>query len=176
MLIRIQTDAGHGAGKPTKMLIEEQADRWAFVMANLGMDWPRASETTPPFRTYVFAETGELEKTASAIAAKLADLEKWFVITVDGEDSDIVVRVLELRTERYMGAAYTPEPTGEDRMATRPDIQEVFHLAAEVVIRGEAPEILQATGPRPKDAISKLAKEIERRLGDSDPPMENDPG
>ena len=41
MLIRIQTDAGHGAGKPTKMLIDEQADRWAFVMANLGMDWPK---------------------------------------------------------------------------------------------------------------------------------------
>jgi prolyl oligopeptidase len=40
MLIRIQTDAGHGAGKPTKMIIEEQADRWAFLMANLGMDWP----------------------------------------------------------------------------------------------------------------------------------------
>jgi hypothetical protein len=36
----IQTDAGHGAGKPTKMLIEAQADRWAFVMANLGMEWP----------------------------------------------------------------------------------------------------------------------------------------
>jgi prolyl oligopeptidase len=43
MLIRIQTDAGHGAGKPTKMLIEEQADRWAFVMANLGMEWPGAA-------------------------------------------------------------------------------------------------------------------------------------
>jgi prolyl oligopeptidase len=40
MLIRIQADAGHGAGKPTRMLIEEQADRWAFLMANLGMDWP----------------------------------------------------------------------------------------------------------------------------------------
>jgi prolyl oligopeptidase len=47
MLIRIQTDAGHGAGKPTKMLIDEQADRWAFVMANLGMDWPRTSAPTP---------------------------------------------------------------------------------------------------------------------------------
>jgi prolyl oligopeptidase len=39
MLIRIQTDAGHGAGKPTSMLIQEAADRWAFVMANLGMEW-----------------------------------------------------------------------------------------------------------------------------------------
>jgi prolyl oligopeptidase len=47
MLIRIQTDAGHGAGKPTKMLIDEQADRWAFLMANLGMDWPRTTDSTP---------------------------------------------------------------------------------------------------------------------------------
>ena len=39
MLIRIQTDAGHGAGKPTSMVIQEQADRWAFVMENLGMEW-----------------------------------------------------------------------------------------------------------------------------------------
>jgi len=37
MLIRIQTNAGHGAGKPTRMVIEEQADRWAFLMENLGM-------------------------------------------------------------------------------------------------------------------------------------------
>jgi prolyl oligopeptidase len=36
-LIRIQTKAGHGGGKPTSMVIEEQADRWAFVVKNLGM-------------------------------------------------------------------------------------------------------------------------------------------
>ncbi len=167
MLIRIQTDAGHGAGKPTKMLIDEQADRWAFVMANLGIDWPRGSGTTPPFRTYVFAETAELEKTASAIAAKLADRGKWFVIAADGEDSDIVVRVLELRTERYMGSAYTPEPTGEDRMAMRPDLAEIFHLGVEVRIDEDAPLFVKTSGPRPKDAVSRLAKEIERRLDQS---------
>jgi prolyl oligopeptidase len=32
VLIRIQTDAGHGAGKPTKFIIEEQADIWAFLL------------------------------------------------------------------------------------------------------------------------------------------------
>lgn len=36
-LIRIDTQAGHGAGKPTSKLIEESADIWAFVMYNLGM-------------------------------------------------------------------------------------------------------------------------------------------
>ena len=38
VLIRIETRAGHGAGKPTSMIIEEQADRWAFLMHHLGMD------------------------------------------------------------------------------------------------------------------------------------------
>jgi prolyl oligopeptidase len=33
VLIRIETRAGHGAGKPTAKLIEEAADRWAFLEA-----------------------------------------------------------------------------------------------------------------------------------------------
>jgi prolyl oligopeptidase len=35
VLIRIETKAGHGAGKPTSKQIEEAADRWAFLKANL---------------------------------------------------------------------------------------------------------------------------------------------
>jgi prolyl oligopeptidase len=37
ILIRVETKAGHGAGKPTAKIIEEQADRWAFLIENLGM-------------------------------------------------------------------------------------------------------------------------------------------
>lgn len=37
VLIRIETNAGHGAGKPTSKVIEESADIWSFVMYNLGM-------------------------------------------------------------------------------------------------------------------------------------------
>jgi prolyl oligopeptidase len=37
-LIRIQTKAGHGAGKPTALLIEEATDIWAFLVEALGMD------------------------------------------------------------------------------------------------------------------------------------------
>ncbi|MEK6261416.1 MAG: prolyl oligopeptidase family serine peptidase [Planctomycetota bacterium] len=37
-LIRIETRAGHGAGKPTAKLIEEAADQWAFLVKSLGMD------------------------------------------------------------------------------------------------------------------------------------------
>jgi prolyl oligopeptidase len=35
VLIRIETKAGHGAGKPTAKIIEESADKWAFLMATL---------------------------------------------------------------------------------------------------------------------------------------------
>jgi prolyl oligopeptidase len=37
ILIRIETKAGHGAGKPTSKLIEETADRWAFLVKTLDM-------------------------------------------------------------------------------------------------------------------------------------------
>jgi prolyl oligopeptidase len=36
-LIRIETKAGHGAGKPTSKVIEESADRWAFVVRELAV-------------------------------------------------------------------------------------------------------------------------------------------
>ncbi len=38
ILIRIETKAGHGAGKPTSKIIEEAADKWAFLVTNLGME------------------------------------------------------------------------------------------------------------------------------------------
>jgi prolyl oligopeptidase len=37
VLIRIETRAGHGAGKPTSKLIEETADQWAFLVKSLGV-------------------------------------------------------------------------------------------------------------------------------------------
>ena len=40
VLIEIETKAGHGAGKPTSKLIEEQADKFAFLVRNLGMTAP----------------------------------------------------------------------------------------------------------------------------------------
>ena len=36
-LIRIETKAGHGAGKPVAKMIDEQADRWAFLVKVLGL-------------------------------------------------------------------------------------------------------------------------------------------
>jgi len=37
VLIRIETRAGHGAGKPTAKVIEDVTDEWAFLVKNLGM-------------------------------------------------------------------------------------------------------------------------------------------
>jgi len=38
VLIRIETDAGHGAGKPTSKIIEEQVDIFAFTLYNMGIE------------------------------------------------------------------------------------------------------------------------------------------
>ena len=35
ILIRVETEAGHGAGKPTQMRIAEAADQWAFLSHSL---------------------------------------------------------------------------------------------------------------------------------------------
>ncbi|MCL3779700.1 S9 family peptidase [Prolixibacteraceae bacterium JC049] len=37
-IVRIESKAGHGAGKPTSKWIEEYTDIWAFIFYNLGME------------------------------------------------------------------------------------------------------------------------------------------
>ncbi|WP_140939111.1 prolyl oligopeptidase family serine peptidase [Sphingobacterium lumbrici] len=39
VLIRIDTKAGHGAGKSTAMVIAEQVDKWAFMLQNMGVGY-----------------------------------------------------------------------------------------------------------------------------------------
>lgn len=39
VLIRIDTKAGHGAGKSTAMVIAEQTDKWAFMFQNMGIGY-----------------------------------------------------------------------------------------------------------------------------------------
>ena len=41
-LIRIETRAGHGSGKPTGKVIEETADIWAFLAEHTGVELPEA--------------------------------------------------------------------------------------------------------------------------------------
>jgi prolyl oligopeptidase len=40
VLIRIETRAGHGAGKPVSKTIDETADRWAFLVRELNLELP----------------------------------------------------------------------------------------------------------------------------------------
>jgi prolyl oligopeptidase len=44
VLIRIETKAGHGAGKPTSKQIAEKTDELAFLMKELGMPLPAAAK------------------------------------------------------------------------------------------------------------------------------------
>jgi prolyl oligopeptidase len=39
VLIRIETKAGHGAGRSTAQVINEQADKWAFMFQNMGLNY-----------------------------------------------------------------------------------------------------------------------------------------
>jgi len=50
VLIRIETKAGHGAGKPTTKVIEEQTDRWAFLVHNLHIQLPPENLSPRPPR------------------------------------------------------------------------------------------------------------------------------
>ena len=43
MLIRVETRAGHGAGKPTSKIIGERADEYAFLVKTLGIELPPAA-------------------------------------------------------------------------------------------------------------------------------------
>jgi prolyl oligopeptidase len=40
ILIRIETRAGHGGGKPTTKIIEETSDQFSFLVKSLGMKLP----------------------------------------------------------------------------------------------------------------------------------------
>jgi prolyl oligopeptidase len=47
VLIRIDTKAGHGAGKPVVKQIEEAADIWSFTLHNLNMSYTDPTVNTP---------------------------------------------------------------------------------------------------------------------------------
>jgi prolyl oligopeptidase len=47
ILVRVETRAGHGAGTPTWMQIEQIADQWVFLAKHLGMPLPPAAGSDP---------------------------------------------------------------------------------------------------------------------------------
>ncbi len=46
VLIRIETKAGHGAGKPTGKIIEEYSDLWTFTLDQMGLGGAKAAAPT----------------------------------------------------------------------------------------------------------------------------------
>jgi len=38
VLLRLESEAGHGAGKPVARVIQEQADVWSFLAWQLGVE------------------------------------------------------------------------------------------------------------------------------------------
>lgn len=53
VMIRIETKAGHGAGKPTSKQIDEWVDLWGFLVDNLGMKVGGDASVTPASETAV---------------------------------------------------------------------------------------------------------------------------
>eukprot|EP00884_Botryococcus_braunii_P020739 jgi/Botrbrau1/7349/Bobra.247_3s0041.1 len=47
LLLRVETRAGHGGGKPTALVIEEKADIYSFAMAVMGAPWLLQEELKP---------------------------------------------------------------------------------------------------------------------------------
>jgi prolyl oligopeptidase len=52
VVIRIETKAGHGAGKPTSMVIDEIADRFAFLFNEMGVSYKRSLGSTQKLKAF----------------------------------------------------------------------------------------------------------------------------
>ncbi len=52
VVIRIETKAGHGAGKPTAMIIEEVADRFSFVFNEMGLTYKKPQAAAQPAKAF----------------------------------------------------------------------------------------------------------------------------
>lgn len=66
LLIRIDTDAGHGAGKPTQKLIDEAADIWSFTMYHLGMSYGKNGKDNKAADAKGEGKSGAAGKTGGA--------------------------------------------------------------------------------------------------------------
>ncbi len=62
VLIRIESNAGHGAGKPTSKAIDEAADVWAFTFYNLGMKFKINNKDTQMEDERIEEEKRNIEK------------------------------------------------------------------------------------------------------------------
>jgi prolyl oligopeptidase len=65
VLVRVETRAGHGAGKPIWMQIDDMADQWAFLTKHLHMDVPGAAPAPAAAATSAI-RTGEATRLPSS--------------------------------------------------------------------------------------------------------------
>jgi prolyl oligopeptidase len=79
VLGRIETRAGHGAGKPTAKLIEEVADQWAFLVKNLRMQVTIAKEAASASDTPAPTEPKDtaVDRTNTAAVPVPRDSDSW---------------------------------------------------------------------------------------------------
>jgi prolyl oligopeptidase len=48
ILLRLESRAGHGAGKPLSKVLEEMTDTWTFVFSELGVEFPEIEAGMSP--------------------------------------------------------------------------------------------------------------------------------
>jgi prolyl oligopeptidase len=174
MLIRIQTDAGHGGGKPVSMVIEEQADRWAFVMANLGMEWPKtpspktSKEGSDTFSVFVASSDSVERRMVKEVRKRIDELGKRFSVSGSEDAADVVVALRRQWKEKREKKAYQSQRpamgTGSGsytRLTQIPEVEDVLFLEAEIRIAGGPPLVVTASGRRQKDTAVALAKDLE---------------
>jgi prolyl oligopeptidase len=69
ILARIESDAGHGAGKPMGKVLDEAADLWAFLVKTLGVT---GTPPAPAVPAVALASPAQAQRLASIIAAAKA--------------------------------------------------------------------------------------------------------
>ena len=96
VLIRIDTRAGHGAGKPTGKRIDEITDLWAFLVKGLKMKLPDDGQARAATRVAVISPgAAGVEWLASLVESRLA--QKPAVVLLNRQDIKKILREQELQ-------------------------------------------------------------------------------
>jgi len=116
VLIRIETRAGHGAGKPLWMQIDDYADQWAFAAQALGMDSSSNAAGEDEghvglgLRRAAF-DAVPFEETHAAAVVAAADLRVQVRVAGQRDAQQLVGRVaLEGDAEHAGGRGLVPRP------------------------------------------------------------------
>jgi len=110
VLIRVETRAGHGAGKPTQMIIEEYADRWAFLAEHLQLSLPAD-----------FSKEDSMSSERDAYIEKLkARLDEW-----NAEIARMEAKAREAQAEAKVEYEKAMKDMAEQRERAREQLREL---------------------------------------------------